>query len=255
MKKENGITLMSLVITVIVLILIAGISIKSGTESVDDTRLEAFYTELEVIQKRVDEIASTNENYIDNNGNKIYLKDVGTNLNDEQTNLLTSINSNYVPSNFKYFTANQLKNIFGLSDISQDVFINFSDRTVISANGIEINKKKYYTLKNTSYFVEHTEKNKGVIDSLKYNATLYGTNKYKVKITPSNTIGDITEDGIIKYKKSNSKYWETTNNLEIIIEQNIEYDIIYQDKNNNTVTKKIIVKLDDNTNQPVVSEL
>ena len=72
-RESKGITLISLIITIVVLVILASISIKSGTESLDNTRLQGFYTQLEIIQKRVDDIAVTNETYI-SNGETIYLK-------------------------------------------------------------------------------------------------------------------------------------------------------------------------------------
>ena len=55
MKEQKGITLVALVITVIVLLIIASISINYGTGAFDNTRLQGFYTKLEIIQKREQE--------------------------------------------------------------------------------------------------------------------------------------------------------------------------------------------------------
>ena len=65
MKKENGITLVSLILTVVVLIIIVSVSVSVGTNSLDSTRLKGFYMQLEIVQKRVDDITATNESYID----------------------------------------------------------------------------------------------------------------------------------------------------------------------------------------------
>ncbi len=51
MKNENGITLVVLVVTIIVMLIIAGISINMGTDSVNSTRDRKYQGELEVIQQ------------------------------------------------------------------------------------------------------------------------------------------------------------------------------------------------------------
>ena len=63
LANEKGITLVALLITVIVMMIIVGISVDTGTESLDSTRLQGFYMQLETIQKRADDIATTNEGY------------------------------------------------------------------------------------------------------------------------------------------------------------------------------------------------
>ena len=75
MKKQNGITLATLVITIVVLLIISVVTILNSTDSLESTRLKGFYTKLEFVQKRVDNIAATNESYIDSNGNTVYLKE------------------------------------------------------------------------------------------------------------------------------------------------------------------------------------
>lgn len=247
MKKESGITLVALVLTIVVLIIIGTISIRSGTESIDNTRLKGFYMQLEIVQKRVDDIATTNETYIDSEGNTIYLKEQGSVLTEEQTTSLNSIleaeNITAQTDDFKYFTVQDLKEKFDLTEIEYNVFVNFEKRIVIAENGIQIGDKMYYTLKNTTYFVEqNTEKNTGTIESLEYKVLHYTGDTYKVKITPSNTIGDLDKSGYIKYKKTTTKYWETTSDTEIIIEFNTEYNIIFIDQNNNSIEKTIKIE-------------
>ena len=51
LKSESGITLMALIITIVVMLIIVGISVNYGISSLDDTRLRGFYSELEIIQK------------------------------------------------------------------------------------------------------------------------------------------------------------------------------------------------------------
>lgn len=263
MKGQKGITLIALVITIVVLLIIASISITSGTESIDKTRLQGFYTQLEIVQKRVDDIATTNENYIDSEGNAIYLKEQGTdyeNLGEDQQNTLKAIiqsegtDLNLRVENFRYFTSEQLNSILDLSDVEYNVFIDFNNRVVIAENGITANGVTYHMLKNSIYYAEqNTNKNVGTIESLNYTIVKYGDN-YKITVIPSNSVGDLQIGGTLKYKKTTSKYWETSTNLEMIISQLADYNIIYEDINNNSISKTINVSVDEN-GKPIVTEI
>lgn len=255
MKEQKGITLIALIITVVVLMIIAAISITSGTESLDSTRLQGFYTQLEIVQKRVDDIATTNEAYIDADGNTIYIKEQGIayeNWGGDRQDLLKAIiqsegaDLNLDVEAFKYFTSEQLNAILDLSEIDYDVFIDFENRVVIAEDGITANGETYHMLKNSIYYAEQNiNKNVGTIESLNYTIVKYGE-EYKITVTPSNSVGDLEVGGTLKYKKTTSKYWETSTNLEMIINKLADYNIIYEDVNKNSLSKTINVSVDEN---------
>lgn len=261
-KNEKGITLMALIITIIVMLILAGVSIKSGSDAVEQTRLKGFYSKLETIQKRVDEIATNNESYTDEGGNIVYLKEQGTAFADldntqkmKLENIIQNKNINADASKFRYFSVEDLKKFFELLDFEYDVFIDFDDRVVIAADGIEINGKTYYALETTTHLItQNTEKNVGTIKSLTYKITTYGENKYKIIVTPSNTIGDLDGTGKLKYKKTTTKYWETSTNLEMIVDELTQYNIQYEDVNHNKIEKKIKLEKDSGNNL-IVTEI
>lgn len=245
MKNEYGITLLALVIIMAIMIIIASVSLNSGTESINDTLLNGFYTQLEIVQERVDDISTTNESYTNDEGNVIYIKKAGTELNDEQKNLLLSRGiSNDDLEKYKYFTIQDVKDILDLDEIDYNLFINFESRIVVAEDGITIDNNTYYMLKDTKYFVaENSLKNKGTIKSLIYGTpTKYTSNAYKLSIEPENTIGDLDKMGYIKYKKTTSSYWETTTSNELILEFETEYNIVYTDLNQNKIEK--IIKIE-----------
>lgn len=258
MKKNNnqndsGITLVALIITIVIMLIIAGVSINIGTDSLDSTRLRGFYMQLELVQKRVDDIATTNESYVDAEGNVISLKeDTGRTLTSTQVialeDILRSQNIAVQANNFKYFTVNELENILSIRDVEYNMFINFEDRIVVAEEGITLDNKTYYALEDTTYFVEHIDKNAGVIESLNYgNPIEYGEGKCKISITQEKPIGDLDGTGTIKYKKVASKYWETTTDTEIVLEVDEEYNIKYIDLNNNSIEQIIKVEYIENT--------
>lgn len=249
-KEQKGITLVALIITIAILLILAAVSIQSGTESVDKTKLKGFYTQLEVIQKRVDDISTTNETYVDDNGNQVYLKEQGEDLSETQKSLLQDILATEEITNFRYFTIKDLEDILDILHMEYNVFIDFENRIIVAEEGITIGDETYHVLPNTTYFVEEdTTKNIGTIETLEYTVVPYGKDKYKVTIRPTNTIGDVGGNGYVRYKKATSKYWEDSNNLEIIVKLDTEYNIQYIDANNNKIEKTIKLEIDtvDNT--------
>ena len=257
MRKEKGITLVSLILTVAVLIIIVAVSLNVGSNSLDSTRLKGFYMQLEIVQKRVDDIAATNESYIDEDGDTIFLKEQGKSfdgMEEKQQEILTDIIESvggdvltgYI-ANFRYFTSQELENILGLSDIDYNMFIDFENRIIIAEQGIEIKGVKYHMLESTAYFIKNNpNKNVGSID-FSVSVSKYGSNKYKLTIMPGENIGDLQGTGIIKYKEITTNYWDTSRKMEIIVDEISKYyDIIYQDtKGNKSMQKTVGIVLED----------
>lgn len=59
-KKENGITLMSLVITIVILLILASIATYSGIEVIKSSKLTKFTTEMKIMQTQVNELYQKN---------------------------------------------------------------------------------------------------------------------------------------------------------------------------------------------------
>lgn len=253
--NEKGVTLIALLITIIVMVIIAGVVVSIGTEPLESTRLQGFYMHLETIQKRVDDIASTNEKYEDSTGTQIELKtSAGRTLTSSQKIFVQSIlNEKLIDlesSEFRYFTISDLEEQLDLMDMEYNVFIHFDTRTIIAEEGITINGETYYILENDIYYTEqNTIKNEGTLE-LTYSIVKYGTDNYKITVSPSK-VGDLTTNGTLRYKKTTTKYWETADGLEIIITDLTQYNIEYVDSNKNTVSETITVSLDGSGNPKV----
>lgn len=270
MKKEKGVTLIALIVTIVVMVIIASMAIKTGLDSLDETELQGFYTQLDIIQKKVDEIAITNQNY----------NSLGTALTSTQrTNLQNILNSELSgstlsPSLFRYFTVAQLESILGLSDMDYAVFIHFDSRTVVAEKGITIKGITYHVSNSTTYYVNSTGSTgevsrlsfkiisngkeyyynsdskwgttvsgNTVINTIISNSSILEENNYKITVTPINKQGNKMKGGSLKYKKTTSKYWETATGLEFIISDLTQYNVQYEDNDRNKVTVTIRVSV------------
>lgn len=258
--NEKGITLAALTITVAVMIIIARISIETGTKSISNTRLKGFYSQLEIIQKRVDDIVSTGEGYYVTNGNTKKYVDIqtqtGSAITDDQKAFLQEVLNeegiNTFPlDEFKYYTKEDLENELNLSEMKYNVFIHFNTRTIISDNPLKVDGKEYYILKNNTYFVEQDPNlHKGNI-TLEYTSVLYGNSNYKITVKPS-IVGGLEAIGTLKYKETTTKYWKTADGLDIIVNKLTQYNIEYTDSNKNTVSDTITLSKNDD-GDPIVT--
>lgn len=252
MKNEKGITLVALILTVVILLILAGVGATTGINQLNNIKLKSFYSKLEIAQEAVEKISSTNESYINSSGNKTYIRDSGAEPTEGQIEIIkTALNINNINGyNFKYFTAAEVESILNVSGVDMNLLIDFDKNIVISADGEEVDGKMYYVLKNKKYTVEYQDKNTGNVD---FTCTVknYGLNTYKITVTPIN-VGNIKE-GTVKYRYSDiDDYWKLAKNNEIIVNKLATYDIMYTDVNNNSVTKSIKIEKNEYENVIIV---
>lgn len=157
MKKENGITLASLVITVILLLLISTVTARVSLESYQGVKLQNFISQLKVIQSKVDNIAEetndvssygfTSLSAIAETNPEDYDLFVAMLANPEEYQIDKTISwqesSDTNIGNYYYFNAENLEKL-GLKNQKITVIINFETRNVIAKDGIKVEGKMYY---------------------------------------------------------------------------------------------------------------
>ena len=140
---EKGITLVSLIVTIIIMIILASVTINVGTGSLENSRMLNFVSYMQTIQTKVDLIAE-NEDYLN------YGQEIGSTqaqlLQDiiQKENLLTSTDSAYL----RIFDSNKIASQLEIDNIDDEIVIDFNTREVISLKGIEYKDEMYYTQYN-----------------------------------------------------------------------------------------------------------
>ena len=146
MRDQKGVTLIILFMTVILLLLLAGLIVTTGVNTFNDSKVVKFDSYMQVIQKKVDLIIADGEE-ITNYGQampenkKEKLQEIIENTNEITTDDVDD-------ENLRYFTVTDINDDFGLSGINDEIVVNFMNREIISLNGIEKNNNIYYTLKS-----------------------------------------------------------------------------------------------------------
>lgn len=159
MKNQKGITLISLVVTIVIMAIITGVVSYSGLQSINDTKRMTFISELEMIQAKINVIY---EKIKSNENDAKYYNNLGIDCSMMEDEKITTALGETSKEGFRYFSTSDLRAI-GLDNINQQVLVNYNTREVVSITGIEIEGVMYYKLKDipnyTGYNVEHTDTN------------------------------------------------------------------------------------------------
>ena len=144
MKNNKGITLIILLCTVVVLLIITGLVLYNGMETYKKSKVVKFEAYMKVIHKKVDLMIE--ENYD--------IATLGSELTQSQRNTLQEIidndTSNYIQTDdvtnnkIRYFSSSDINDIFDIPDVNDDIAVNFSNREVISLNGVEKDGVMHY---------------------------------------------------------------------------------------------------------------
>ena len=144
MKNNKGITLMMVIFTVMLLFILGGLILTNSIDTWKHSKVVKFKTNMQVLQKKVDIILESGINY----------STLGASLdNTVKTKLQTIIESdtnNYIETSnvdattLRYFSAEDIKNVFDIDGVQDEFVINFANREIISLNGVEQDGVKYY---------------------------------------------------------------------------------------------------------------
>ena len=217
MKSNKGITLISLISSIMLIMILSSITIYTSISAYNKMKFEGAKAEIEQMQKLVDEIATDYQTYKQeqhdgDNGYVSYFKD-RYNVKDEFSSKLLSNNKEKAGALIKkvpdlessngeeskeifYFTKDDINKYFDLKGIN-DVVVDFSTRTVYSVDGINDPENKgtiYYQASdwNEDIKVESIKKenNNVIVNAVQ---SKNSSSNFDVKITINGKINNISE--------------------------------------------------------------
>lgn len=234
-----GITLVSLVITIIVILILAGTVTVAGLDSVREAKKTAFITELEMIQEKVDTIYEKRKL---NEENIAYYDTLGKDLSFVDQSKLNMLLDGKEETGYRYFSKEDLKQL-DLDNMNQDVIINFSTRDVASIVGFEIENTVCYRLPDIPGYrvnnVEYTNKN---TQSPTFDVEVTQLSDSWLITVKNIVYNSNVGAGTLSYKTTNSSEWIIVGENNFFkVEQYGSYDIRYTDSaGNSTTIQKII---------------
>lgn len=228
MKKTNekGITIITLVITIIILLILASIGVNSGKGTIELAKYDKLRNELTIIQTKVNDLNQENKTEI---GQKISTAQKSILNIDTVSNIIysgrTEAEKAEIENGFRYCSSDYIEKQFGLDGIDRDYLINVEYRYVVSCEGLEYKGTIYYMIDQMDsglYNVEYHNKNSNT-GSFDVSAEKIG-DKYKISVS------NIKHDGYVsnwqvKYKLDTDNNWKTSNKLEFEVENGGNYII------------------------------
>lgn len=158
MKDNKGITLMSLVVTIIILFIMSTLTVRVGIDAYNTIKVQNFISNMKVIQTKVDNIAEETDDVsgygflklsgiasTNSEDYNFFIKLIN-NPDENNININNSWNSTLdgAIENYYYFSSKDLDEKLGIKNKNLTVVINFKTRNIISKNGVVENGKKYY---------------------------------------------------------------------------------------------------------------
>lgn len=251
MKNKKGITLVSLIITIVILLILASIATYSGISVIKSSRLTAFVTELKIMQTQVNAMYEENggkdplgEEIIKGNSEEVAEKAsiVFTNLAkwwNKQNG--ESKNAAEIMEEYKYWSKEKIQEL-GI-DVEQSFFVNLKKRSVVSSEGFEYEGVVYYTLEQfedsslySLYNVEYKQPNEGE-PTFTVEKEYIGSDKWRITISKINYNDGYIDKWEVKYKLLEQENWNTSRDLSFVINQQGTYEIKIE---NNDITSEPI---------------
>mgnify|MGYP000298449198 CR=1 FL=1 len=246
---DKGITLISLVTTIVILLILASIATYSGIGVIKQTQFTKFSTQLKMMQTQVNELYDkySNNQTIEVAGKKYTgteIANIGKEIStlSQKTKVFNASASGITDSTgYKYYDKDTIKalNIEGLDE--EEYFVNVSKRSVISYDGMEYEGKTYYTidqLPDGLYNVDYKVNTGKPTFDVNYEKT--ENNKYKITISNINYDGNI-DKWQVKYQKEGQDYWGTSEDYSIIVAEEGKYKIYIENGNIKSDEKEILV--------------
>lgn len=141
LKRNNGITLITLTITVIVLIILASITTYSGINTIKSSKLTKYKAELEILQAQVDLLY---EKYKDTTEEINIGKQITSDNEEKVKKALNTINVEDTDG-YKIFDKEVIQEL-GIEGIEDTFIVNIREREVLSLEPFKYEGKEYYNL-------------------------------------------------------------------------------------------------------------
>lgn len=266
MKKKiitdsSGITIVSLIITIVILSLLASAATYAGVDVIEKARVKKFTIQMQILQTQVNNINSTKKEFDENDGEEITSGSIYYEQLTNRLNLVSDYGYGKTEEDiqgYRYFTEEDLKEDLGIDGVGQSVFINLKENKVISVKGVKQGDTRKYVLEQVSdeiYMVNYEGMDTETKPTFDVNVTpITGQKKWNIEISNIQHTENISK-WIVQYKLEDAENWSTSNSLNFIVDVAGNYiirirnnDIVSEEKNfvieNQYISDGLILHLD-----------
>ncbi len=247
-NREKGITLMALVITIVIIIIIAGVSISAGIDSIESANFMKFQSELTMVQTKINEITAQ---YQKEN------KSIGWTLTNEERGILNKEEVNTIltkKAEDKGISVEELKNGFslcskeyiaeelGLENLTRNYLVNLKNAIVVALEKCKFEGTDYYMLEQIESSIYNVTYNSQITPEGTFTATSKQiVNGYQISITTNHD--KYVSKWEVRYKLKIEKEWKRTENLTFNVETPGTYEIqVFHGDEVDLGTQTLIIK-------------
>lgn len=227
-SNESGITLLTLVIMLVVMLILLSVATYSGLQVVNMSKVKKFTTEMEILQSQINKLSSEKGTFDEDDGEvvesgSIHYQDLSNRLN-----LVSEYgygNSEEDMKGYRYFTPDELINDLGIEGVDQTVFINLKKKKAISYDGVKDKGKKVYVLEQVSsdlYVVDYKGMDTSTKPTFDVTVTDVGNEKWNVQISNIEFTEEINK-WTVQYKLEDAENWSTSNTLDFVVDATGNY--------------------------------
>ncbi len=237
LTHKKGVTLISLVVTILILTILATIGISAGTSTLKNVRINEFNVALKTIQTRVNSILEEEPTAETLNLLGQSISGLAANKQSAITTALAGQSSD----GFRYFNKQDLETI-GVKEIDREVIINFTTKEVVDINGVEnTDGTRLYRLDTPSNNINYVEENT-TAPSFNLTKENYGLT---AKIMINNIVYDesVSKGGEVLYSKQGSSEWKNVIGKEIIVTEGGIYTVRVKDLKDNYTDQNIEIAI------------
>ena len=278
-NDAKGITLTTLVVTIIVLLILAGVATYSGIEAIANTKRTKFIAELKIMQTHVnqwyEDLKPSNtetktfeekiSDYLTTAGaTKVYENGNFTDTKAKDTfksSKLQEIVKESEYPNFFLISTDACKQNLGIEGVEQSVMVNVTTRKVVSYLGLKYKNEMYYTLEandlNAIYNVGYQTPTPASPTINVTGIRLENGKSAKINIATKYNANNVNKGtiyyGIVKDGQETATSYNTTQDDYFVITENGKYDIYVKDAAGNE-SAHVIKKFSKDANSPKLTD-
>ncbi len=211
--SRKGVTLISLVITIVLLIILASIGITSGVSVIRQSKMNRFTTEMNVMQTEVNDLYDRYSNGED-------VLNLGNELDSQADEVFTSEASGITDkTGYRYYDQEAIQGL-GIDGVEGEFYVNVEKRSVVSHDGFEYEGTTYYTLEqlpNGLYNVGYENRNTGEI-SFDLSCDNWTNGRSNIQVSNIEYSEGYIDKWQVQYKLEGQDYWSTSEDLSFFVD-------------------------------------
>ena len=221
MKKlnQNGVTLIALTITVIVLLILASVAVYSGMDIIESSKVTSFTAEMKIMQTQVNSLYDQWKSGDINKDETGKSLDYNTEVQEQVNKVLVTELDITDTTGYRYFDQETIQSL-RIEGVKQEFFVNIEKREVVSYKGLKYEGDMYYTLTQLPDGLYNIDYDPSTSDEPTFDVSYdkSGENRWTITVSNIQYDGNINR-WYVKYQLEGEDNWQTSENLSFMVDK------------------------------------